>query len=261
MFKSIVVFIAMLAICTGELVHPKLSAGVKNTAISGIEGLNLHLTVPYKFQDYLVGVKHTLNSDLRRLPDSLFVKKSFDTPLDGSVALDASVSIGDKTIHLDSEWSSKKHGVTALVRADSQDFLKKVKLTKEQSLPNGLKGSVTGAYCVGKNTFCGTASVSNGATSVTVAGDSDAQDPVLTVSHKIDENNEVAPSVHVRTGAMNVGFTRRWVGGSAKANLVLNDKVSVEWKDQGASGVWTTTADFPLNGDKPRVTFARDWVF
>jgi len=262
MFKSIVLLVStIVTVCAAELVHPKLSAAVKNTPVSGVEGLNLHLTVPYKYQDYLLGFKYTVSSDIKKLPDSFFANKNFETPLDGSANVNAEFSVDDKTLHLDTEWSSAKHGVTAAVKADSKDYLKKVKVSKTQTLPNGFKGTMKVGYNVVKNVFCADASVTNGATTVGVCGDSDSQDPVVSITHNVDENNEVAPSVSLRTGAMSYGFTRRWLGGSAKANLVLNDKVSVEWKDNGASGAWTTTADVPLNGDKPRISFSRDWVY
>lgn len=200
MFKAIVLFVSLIAACAGELVHPKASAAIKNTHFNGLDGLNLHLTIPYKYEDYIFGVKHTVSNDLKKLPDAVFAKKSFPTPLDGTVAVDAQFTLADKTLHVDTEWSSAKHGVTAAVRADSRDHLTKVKLTKTQALPNDLKLTLCSGYNVVKNVFCGAATVNNDATTVKLAADSAAQDPVLSVTHSIDENNEVSPSISLRTG-------------------------------------------------------------
>jgi len=86
--------------------------------------------------------------------------------------------------------------------------------------------------------------------------------PVLHVSHKLDDTNSVKPSISLKSGAMTYGWDRKINGGTLGATLHPGDKVEVTWEDNGANGVWTTKAEVPLdNTANTKVSFSRDWNY
>ena len=84
----------------------------------------------------------------------------------------------------------------------------------------------------------------------------------MAVSHQLDAKNAFSPSVSLKNGAVKYGWVRKWSGGSADLKLTPGDKLTVEWKDQGANGVWTTKAEIPVNDQaKSKISFAHDWTY
>ncbi len=57
--------------------------GVEST---GLDGLNLKLSAPFEFMDYVVGVKAKINSLQSLTPDSLFVR-GYELRLDGYISI------------------------------------------------------------------------------------------------------------------------------------------------------------------------------
>jgi hypothetical protein len=85
---------------------------------------------------------------------------------------------------------------------------------------------------------------------------------VLSVTKSLDDNNEITPSVALKSGSLAYAWKRKWAGGSLETKLTPGEKVDVEWKDEGAGGVWTTSAEFPLeNTAAAKVSIARDWKY
>lgn len=74
-----------------------MTASVKDTTVNGIEGLNVKISAPFKFQDYVVGFKYALG-DLKRAPESLFAKRSFDTAGEGSVTVDTDYNLENQVL-------------------------------------------------------------------------------------------------------------------------------------------------------------------
>eukprot|EP01034_Spumella_vulgaris_P027776 gene27776-34544_t len=149
--------------------------------------------------------------------------------------------------------------------ANSKDNLVAVGVDKIFEVPKtDKKVHFQSTYNVLKNKVLSTVGVSNDQTNVEVSADSVNLDPILSVTHAIDQNHVISPSISLRTGKQNYFFSRKWLGGSASANVVLGERVAVSWTDIGAAGAWTTTAEVPLtNGadDKPKITFSRDWAY
>lgn len=61
-----------------------------------MEGLNINVAAPFKFQDYVVGFKYALGN-IKRAPESLFAKRSFDTS-EGQFTVDSDYTIADNTL-------------------------------------------------------------------------------------------------------------------------------------------------------------------
>lgn len=74
----------------------QVSASVKETSVNGLEGLNINVAAPFKFQDYVVGFKYALGN-IKRAPESLFAKRSFDTS-EGQFTVDSDYTIADNTL-------------------------------------------------------------------------------------------------------------------------------------------------------------------
>ena len=60
-----------------------------------MDGLNVELTAPFKFQDYVVGFKYAI-SDLKRAPESFFARRKFDTAGDSSVNVNGDYNLAQK---------------------------------------------------------------------------------------------------------------------------------------------------------------------
>ncbi len=123
MFKIVLFLLSLGVVCSSKPSVPTVSASIKDTSINGVEGLNLNVVIPYKFQDYLFGLKYTVG-DFRKLPDQLFARKSFDTPLDGVVTFDTELSVEDKRLGLNVDWDSEALDFRASASVDSIDRLK-----------------------------------------------------------------------------------------------------------------------------------------
>jgi len=261
MFLNILVLFAVLAaVSAGTPSSTKVSASVKDTAVNGIEGLNVNIAAPFKFNDYVVGFKYVLG-DLSRAPESLFAKRSFDTVSDGSLTVDADYNLENKVLSVASQWNSDSLGLRVGANVDSADRVTEVSFGKDSKI-NDNKLSLQGAYDLLKKKFSAQSTLNVDQTTVNVKYDTENKDPVLSVTRSIDSKNEVSPSVSLKNGDVTYGYTRKWEGGSLRSKLFPGDKVELEWTDQGSKGSWTTRADVPLdNKANTKVSFGRDWNY
>ena len=234
-----------------------ISASVKDTSVDGLEGLNLEWSAPFKFRDYVVGFKTNL-CNLSKGPEEFFAKRSYETGLDGSATVDASYNLASKTTNIASKWVSDKLGFTLSAKGDTKEHLKEVGLETSRDV-KGNKLNLEGTYNLIEDKISGRAELNVDDTAVEISYDNQAKDPILAVSHKVNDRNSVNPSVSLKNGAMKYGWTRKWNGGSLESELTHGNKVSLTWKDSGANGAWTTKADIPLEDQSnTKVSFSRD---
>lgn len=233
---------------------------MKDTHVNGIEGFNLNLVAPFKFQDYIVGFRYALGN-FRKAPESLFLKRAFETPGEGVATLNADYDLSDNSLNLAARWSSDAFGVALEVDGDTNRKLKTVGLSKSLNIKDN-KLTISGAYDVLKKKILGCAVLDADATKVNVKYDTESKDPVLAVSRSLDDKNEISPAIKLRTGEISYGYKRKWQGGSLFTKYFPGEKVTMEWKDEGASGVWTTTAEVPLaDTSATKVSFSREWNY
>ena len=239
----------------------QVSASIRDTLVDGIDGLNINLEAPFNFQDYVVGFKYALGN-LRRLPESIFARKTFETPVNGKLHVDADYAIEKNTAHLSRTWSSETLDLAVGVAGDSKDFVTSVSANKRVVVA-GNPLSLSGQYLLASKTAVGRAVYSVGKTVVAVTGDSTSLDPVVAVSRVLDAQNEVTPSISLKTGTMSYAWRRRWGGGSLLTTVhpnAANKRVELEWSDVGTNGVWTTRAEVPLDdSSKVKISVSRDW--
>jgi len=235
-----------------------ISASVKDTSVNGLEGLNIKWNVPFKVQDYTVGFKYSL-ADLKKVPDSLFAKRSFDTTGDGTATVDADYDISDKTLSVNANWASEKLGFTLGAAGNSKDRVTEVSASTTQTVA-GNKVNIKGAWDRLKNKLDFTTKATVDDITAQVDYDTADKDPVLSVAYKLDANNVVTPAVSLKNGAMSYKWHRKINGGSIDAKLCPGNNLDVEWEDNGSNGAWTTKASIPVNNVAgTKVSFSREW--
>lgn len=260
MFRFLIC-VAILALIAAEIpASTKITAAVRDTSVNGVEGFNLHVVAPFKFQDYVVGFRYALGN-FKKVPESLFAKRTFDTGAEGSATVNADYDFDDNSLNVAAKWSSDSLGVSVEADGDSKRRLKTVGVSKSLSVKDN-KVTISAAYDALKKKFQGSALLDADATTVQVKYDSEDKDPLLAVSRALDDKNEISPSIRLRTGEISYGYKRKWQGGSLLSRYFPGDKVSFEWKDEGASGTWTTIADVPLaDASATKVSFSREWSY
>jgi hypothetical protein len=233
---------------------------LRDTTVNGIEGLNFNVVAPFKVQDYVVGFRYALGN-LRKLPESLFATKSFDTFGEGRATVDADFNVEDRLLNIDAVWHSDRLGLVVGASGDSKNTLKSLLVTKDVPL-NDNKVTLSAAYDVLKKKISSKGRLTIPKTVVDLSFDTESQDPTLTVAREIDQNNEVIPSIGMRSGFMSYGFRRRWDGGSLLSTFYPGKKVTLNWKDEGVSGNWITSADVPIGDTKnTKVSITREWNY
>ena len=233
---------------------------VKETSLNGIDGLNLKFSAPFKFMDYVVGVKASLGNFKNLNPDTIFVKRTFSDVADGKVNVEGDYDIDSKTLDVDLEWVGD--GVSVSARGNNKDLLTEL-AAKAKHTFEGSKAVVAdlgASYHMLTKKIAGSASVHLDSTTAKVAYDTEEEDPVVSVSYKHDRNT-ITPSYSTKTGDITIGVSRKLESGKLDAEVHPGDKVVVEWEDNGAHGVWKTKVDVPLGDDhkNTKVSFARDW--
>ena len=223
------------------------------------QGLNVKWTAPFKFQDYVVGFKTTLG-DFKRAPEELFAKRSFSTGADGTANVEAEYNIDSKTLNVNGKWNNK-NGLELRASGNTKDHLTEVGANTETNV-NGNRLNLGAVYDLIQKKLSTKTSMVVDDTKVELHYDNAERDPVLHVSHKLDDTNRVKPSISLKSGAMTYGWNRKINGGTLGTTLHPGDKVELTWEDNGANGVWTTKAEVPLdNTANTKVSFSRDWNY
>lgn len=259
MFARILCLIAIIATAFAASGDSKsISASVKDTTVNGVDGLNLKWTAPFKFQDYVVGFRTTLG-DLRRAPDELFARRSFSLGQDGTATVDADYTISEKRLNVNSKWSNDKLELTA--EGNSDDKLTEIGALTHQTF-HGNPWDISAVYDLIKKRVSGSTEIQVDDTTVGIEYDNADRNPVLSVSHKLDDKNTVEPTIALKSGDMTYGWVRNINGGKLGTKLTPGEKVDLTWEDNGANGIWTTKAEVPLdNTANTKVSFSRDWAY
>lgn len=228
-----------------------------------MEDLNVNIVAPFQFQDYIFGFKYALG-DIKKVPETLFASKSFETPLDGKVSFNTEFDVKKNVFGIFSQWASKSLGLAVSARGNTHEKLQAVDVRKSFDYKNN-RLTLNAAYDVIKKKISGSTSVNiEQDTEMQLQYDSVAKDPVFTLTRQLDAHNEVSPSVSLKTGKLTYGMRRRWEGGSLKAQLAPGETLGLEWRDEGVSGAWVTSAEIPV-GKTPsaptKITFSRDWNY
>jgi hypothetical protein len=247
----------------------KLSASIKDTSISSFNSLNLNVVVPFKVRDYVVGFR-TVLGNLRKAPDALFLRKTFDTGLeDVKLTVDADYCLKDHDVGIAAKLSSKKYAAALMLDGDIANRVKHIEVRKQAEVGGaGSKLSLLGGYHVLKKKFSFVGCVSHGSMSAAVKYDTDTEDPLVAVTQVLERFHlDVTPSLQVKSGLFGCAVTHRWLGGSFTSKVSSDRRALLEWRDESESGTWTTSAelvtpskfDSSLLSIPTKITLTRDW--
>lgn len=239
-----------------------VSASVKDTSVNGFDGLNVEIAAPFRFQDYDFGFKYALSNNLKKAPESVYVRKVFETPANGVLDVGAEYVVEGNTGKVATSWSNKDLALRVGMVGDSKNLLTGVSLSKT-GLVMGNELFAAASFNVPKQAVHASASYSIDDTIVSLQGDSKNLDPVLSVTRRLDVANEVTPTISLKTGKMSYNWRRKWFGGSLSTTVHPNSddkKVELEWRDEGVNGQWITRAEIPLeDATKVKLSVSRDW--
>jgi len=230
-----------------------------DTSIDGFDGLNLNWQVPFKVDDYIVGFRYKLDQ-ARKVPQSLFAKKSFDVA-DGTATVDADLDVASKTVSVAAKWVSDKLGLTVSADANTKDHLTSLGAEKTEKI-DGNDITLRGQYNLADQKVKASAKVVHDKTAAEASYNTADEDIVVSVSHDIDDVNTVSPTYSTKSGKLSYGWTRKWNGGELDATYVSGDKAVLEWTDKGKLGDWKTKAEVPLEDTKNiKVSINREWKY
>jgi len=237
-----------------------MKAEVKDAATGGLEGLNVKLTAPFKFMDYVVGAKASITDIKNLAPEKLFAKRTWDNA-DGKLSVEADYDMKDKQVDFHADWSSKHISLSA--DGNSQDFVTKVGAKTAHvfdGASRNLKATISGAYDIlSKKVSTNTRLDVDGA-AAELSYDTEKEDPVLKVHYDVGKH-QVSPKISLKSGDITYGYRHSLVNGVLETNLHPGDNVVVEWTDNANSGAWKTKVDVPLQDQsKTKVSFSRDWA-
>lgn len=239
--------------------NQRLSASVKDTTVNGLAGFNIKWTVPFKVQDYTVGFKYSL-ADLKKVPDSLFAKRSFSLA-NGVATVDADYSVAGKSVDVGASWHSDDLGLTLSAAGNNKDALTKVSAAATHSL-GGNNVNIKGTFHVLKNKLDLITKASRDSLSAQVEYDTEAANPVLSLSYKVDANNVLTPAVSLKDGDLSYRWNRKINGGSIDAKFRPGNTLDLEWQDNANNGYWSTKAAIPVNNPEgTKVSFSREWNY
>ena len=222
-----------------------------------------HIVLPFKIDDYILGVKYAFNS-AAKVPHLIFARKSFDVQ-DGKVTVDADFDLSaEKTVFLASKWKSLQHGFTlgAAIDTGVKNLLTGIHFQKDNFKIKGKKASIYTAFNFLSKKLSGVATVQSGDLKALLQFH--GATPTIGITKALDSRNEITPMVNLKTGKPTLILLRRWGGGSLKSTL-QEEKASFEWRDDGVGGAWITTASVPINNDNPsartKVSISREWFY
>jgi len=256
--RALIAFVIVSAVYCGSPTSKSLTTSLKDSSVEGLEDLNVKIAFPFKFHDYTVGFKHSLKN-LMDTPESVFVKRTFDTVQDTKTTVDVEYNTVAKTVAVGVKTAFEKLGLSVFVNGCNKDKIKNVGVDSTQEI-DGRTVDLNLGYDVSSKKISVKGSVAVDDATASLKVDSEARDPELSVVYSVDDSNSVKPTVSLKTGAFTYGWTRKWNGGSLETTLYPGDKVTLDWNDNGTNGVWKTKAVVPLDdAQSAKISVARDW--
>jgi len=231
---------------------PQLSLSVRDGSFDDLGGLDptLSWSTSGTSGDYELefGVEANVRAttDIASLPKSYWGKASTDMGAWGVTAR-ADIDACDLTaaeIEIDAENADDDLSVKILASASASSFsVSKVEATKT-FLAGDTTVTVNPSYDVSSGETVVEVGYDFGDISIDVTASNNGQ--VVKVSHQVDADIKVSPSVALQSGDVSVEFERSLGdGNSVVATVTPNDSVDVEWNDAD----WTASINLPFEGN------------
>jgi len=232
--------------------RPELSMSVRDGSFDDIGGLDptLSWSTSGTSGEYELefGVEANVRptTDIASLPKSYWGKASTDMGAWGVTAR-ADIDAGDLSaadIEIDAENADDDLSVKVLASATTSSFsVSKIEATKTLQ-SGGATVTVNPSYDISSGDTIVVIGYDMGDTSIDVTASKDGQ--TVKVSHQIDEDIKVTPSVALQSGDISVEIERSLSdGNSVVATVTPNDSVDVEWNDAD----WTASINLPFEGN------------
>lgn len=98
-----------------------------------MQGLNIRAVFPFKFDEYVVGFKHSFTS-FGRAPDALFVRRSFDTGDLGTAQVEAEFNTLSNVGHFSTGWRSNRFGLAVNAEGDTNNYFRSADISTLQNV-------------------------------------------------------------------------------------------------------------------------------
>lgn len=244
-----------------SMMKSKITAEV-NDPTSSDQDFDAKIDIPMKVQDFVVGVGLRLG-ELKKNPESLFIKRTFDDVLDGKLSFDTNFNPAKNLLKVIGKWASEPLGATIGAEYNTEDNLKNMEVSKSFKFDDK-EYFLSGKYDFLKEELVGLIDMKIDSGSIAVKCSSIDQDPEISVTYALDADNEITPSISMKKTDVACSYMHKWAGGSLKSKIAAPFKeVEMEWKDTGVSGTWISKVKLPLNMDavKPKISLSRDWEY
>ncbi|RYG66617.1 hypothetical protein EON64_09350 [archaeon] len=218
--------------------------------------------LPFNFADSLFGFRYAVDlSNTKVTPDSVFFRKSVQTGSEGVLKVEGDYEVGKNRLAASARWASSKLGLDLGLDLDSQNYVNKVDLSKSLAVDDK-QVTLSGSYDLRSQAVAAGVDIKVEQTNFGLAYDAADKDVELSVSHHIDANNVVTPSVR-SSRQVGLGLLHSWAGGSVKTKYTYpQDRLSVEWRDHGVSGTWLTKAELSVRDVKQtKFSLSRDFNY
>ena len=153
-----------------------MTAGLKDNTVDGLEGIQLKATIPFKFEDYTLGIRHAFGASLAKGPQAIFARRTFDAPKDSTLTVGAEYEPEGNVLSVATKWV--RNGISVLLNGDSQDKLKSVEVASVDDV-KGNKVSSSVNYNVLSKKIGVKVDVSKDDTTLKLSYDTESEDPVV----------------------------------------------------------------------------------
>lgn len=245
----------------------KVTTNLNDIILDGLEGLNIKIIAPFKFNNNIFGFKYTL-SNIQKIPDIIFAKTIRNNCIyEGDIILESDYHIKNKIFNIQSIWQNKKEKLSLLLKGNNninnQLPITEVGISKEFNY-NNKDILINLMYNIPQKLFKGFSHIdlNNNNIQLEINYNSLTKESILSIIKNLDKSNDIIPSISLLTGNINYIWLRKWNNGLLKTKLIPGQLIDLEWKDKGCHGEWITNVKLPLQSDnKPILSLQREWSF
>jgi len=245
----------------------KVTTNLNDIILNGLEGLNIKIIAPFKFENNIFGFKYTLK-DAQKIPDIIFAKTTRNNCFyEGDVIIESDYHIKNKIFNIQSLWQNKKEKLSLLMKGNNninQLPITEIGISKELKY-NNKDILINLIYNIPQKIFKGFSHIdlNNNNIQLEIDYNSYTKESILSIIKNLDKSNDIIPSISLLTGNINYIWLRKWNNGLLKTKLIPGQLIDLEWKDKGCHGEWITNVKVPLQSDdkKPILSLQREWSF
>lgn len=259
------IFIQIIVVLSSSSSLTKVTTNLNDIILNGLEGLNIKIVAPFKFNNNIFGFKYTL-TNIQKIPDIIFAKTVHNNCLyEGDIIIESDYHIKNKIFNIQSIWQNKKEKLSLLLKGNNINQLPITELGLSKEINYNNKDILINLiYNIPQKIFKGFSHIdlNNNNIQLEINYNSLTKESVLSIIKNLDKSNDIIPSISLLTGNINYIWLRKWNNGLLKTKLTPGQLIDLEWKDKGCHGEWITNVMIPLQSDKkPILSLQREWSF